>query len=106
MSRMRYLTLAITLLLPGDLPAAEHVIAQKNSAFSEAEIKIKPGDSIVFKNEDSVPHNVFSATKGFQFNSNVQLPNEAATIPFKQTGTIEVRCVIHPNMKLMVEVKK
>ena len=106
MARISYLALSITLLLPGDLLAAEHAISQKNSAFSEAELKIKPGDSIVFKNDDTVPHNVFSASKGFEFNSNVQLPGQYATVPFKRPGTIEVRCVIHPNMKLIVEVKK
>ena len=106
MAPINYLALSMTLLLAGDLAAAEHAITQKNSMFSEAEMKIKPGDSIVFKNDDTVPHNVFSASKAFQFNSNVQLPGQSATIPFKQPGSIEVRCVIHPNMKLMVEVKK
>ena len=106
MSQIAAFTLALAICLTGVAPAAEHVITQKNSAFSEAELKIKPGDTVIFKNDDTVPHNVFSASKAFPFNSNVQLPGESAPIPFKQAGSIEVRCVIHPNMKLMVEVKK
>jgi len=106
MSRIAYLTLTLTMFLAGDAPAAEHLITQKNTAFSAAEIKIKRGDAIVFKNEDIVPHNVFTAAKANQFNSNVQQPGESVTIPFKQEGTAELRCVMHPTMKLMVEVKK
>ena len=106
MSRMSYLVLSIIALLAGDLAAAEHAVVQKNSAFSIAEMKINPGDIIVFKNDDTVPHNVFSSSKAFQFSTNVQLPGNSATVTFKQPGTVEVRCVIHPGMKLMVEVKK
>jgi len=105
MSRMSYLVLSIIALLAGDLAAAEHAVIQKNSAFSIAEMKINPGDSIVFKNDDTVPHNVFSSSKAFQFSTNVQLPGNSATVTFKQPGTVEVRCVIHPAMKLVVDVK-
>jgi plastocyanin len=86
--------------------AAEHVIMQKNKAFSAANLSIQPGDSIVFKNDDDVTHNVFSNSTGFQFNLKMQAPGTSAGYTFKEAGKAEVRCVIHPQMKLMVDVNK
>src|SRR5205823_13979047 len=49
-----------------------HVITQKDKAFSVAELTAKSGDTIVFKNDDDVAHNVFSQTPGFEFNAKTQ----------------------------------
>jgi plastocyanin len=86
-------------------PAEEHVIVQKDRDFSQVEITIKRGDSIVFKNADEVTHNVFSASPGLEFDIRRQAPGGASTVPFEKPGTAEVRCSIHPKMKLMVTVK-
>jgi plastocyanin len=86
--------------------AAEHVVLQKDRTFSETELTIKPGDKIVFKNADEVTHNVFSSTKGMEFDIKRQEPGEATPITFDKEGTLEVRCAIHPRMKLMVNVKR
>ena len=97
---------AALLLLAARTEAAEHQVIQKNKSFSVAEITIKPGDTVVFKNEDDVVHNVFSVTKGVEFNSNIQSPGQTATFTFANEGRVEVRCVMHPTMKLVVNVKK
>jgi plastocyanin len=69
MQRVIYLTLMLGLLLPvSAVRAGEHVVQQKNKNFSAAELTLKPGDSIVFKNDDDVVHNVFANSKDFQFN--------------------------------------
>jgi plastocyanin len=94
------------LLLAGSVEAGEHVVVQKNHTFSPAEITIKPGESVVFKNEDDVVHNVFSVTKGVEFNLNIQQPGQSSSFTFPHEGKVEVRCVIHPTMKLVVNVKK
>lgn len=86
--------------------AAEHVILQKNKVFFPAEITVKPGDNVVFKNDDDVVHNAFSITKGFEFNLNMQIPGQSASFAFPQEGKIEVRCVMHPAMKVIINVKK
>jgi plastocyanin len=86
--------------------AAEHAVLQKNKLFSVAEITVKPGDTIVFKNDDDVAHNVFSSSAGFQFNLKMQPPGSSASFTFENEGKAEVRCVMHPTMKLMVDVKK
>jgi plastocyanin len=104
-TRLFGFTLA-ALLLAGSVRAADHVIAQKNNTFFPAEITIKPGESVVFKNDDDVVHNVFSVTKGVEFNLNIQQPGQSSSFTFPHEGKVEVRCVIHPTMKLVVNVKK
>jgi plastocyanin len=94
------------LLLTGTAEAGEHVVVQKNTAFYPGEITIKPGDAVVFKNEDGVVHNVFSVTKGVEFNLNIQQPGQSSSFTFPNEGRVEVRCVIHPAMKLVINVKK
>jgi plastocyanin len=96
---------AVTLVLAGDA-STEHVVNQQNKEFSVTEITIKPGDKIVFKNADEVTHNVFSNSKFNPFNIKVQQPGGSSTVELKDEGTTEVRCAIHPKMKLLVTVKK
>lgn len=90
--------------LPG--LAEERQISQKDRAFSQTEITIKPGDSIVFKNLDDVTHNVFSITPGMEFDLRRQAPGGSSRVPFNREGVAEVRCSIHPKMKLVVIVRK
>ena len=106
MSARLYVFAVALFLVAARAEAAEHVVVQKNKSFSVAEITIKPGDTIVFKNEDDVVHNVFSVTKGVEFNTNIQSPGQTATFTFPNEGKVEVRCVMHPTMKLVVNVKK
>src|ERR1700733_4407415 len=84
----------------------EQQINQKGRAFSQTEITIKPGDTIVFKNSDDVTHNVFSVSPGMEFDIRRQAPGASSTVPFGKEGVAEVRCSIHPKMKLIVTVKK
>ncbi len=86
--------------------AAERTIEQKNREFSQTEITIHPGDGVVFKNSDDVAHNVFSLSKGLEFDIRRQAPGGSSTVPFNNTGEAEVRCSIHPKMKLVVKVVK
>ena len=82
------------------------MVAQKGKAFSVAAITIKPGDEVVFKNDDDATHNVFSTTKGLEFNLKVQLPGSSSTQVFKTEGVAEVQCAFHPQMKLKITVAK
>lgn len=82
------------------------VVDQKDRKFSKTEVTIKPGDTITFTNSDEVAHNVFSVTPGLEFEIHRQAPNERSTIAFPKEGVVEVRCSIHPRMKMIVTVKK
>lgn len=84
----------------------ETKVTQKEREFSSTEITIKPGEKVVFQNDDEVTHNVFSTSKANAFTIKVQKPGESSTVDFTEEGTTEVRCAIHPKMKLTVTVKK
>jgi plastocyanin len=99
-------TIALAALSVLPLLAADHEITQQDRHFSQTEITIKVGDTISFKNDDEVTHNVFSATPGMEFDLHRQAPGASSTIPFGKVGDSEVDCSIHPRMKLMVHVTK
>ena len=85
--------------------AAQHVVVQKGKVFDVPEIAIKAGDSILFKNEDDVTHNVFSHTADMRFNVKKQEPGSEEAVTFDKTGSAKVRCVFHPTMKLTIKVQ-
>ena len=84
--------------------AADHAVAQKDKAFSTPAITVKAGDRITFTNADSITHNVYSVTKGYEFDLKTQAPGHSDTVPFPRAGNVEVECAIHPKMKLKVTV--
>lgn len=95
------------LVLTAVVFAKEHQIIQKDKAFNQKEIKIKVGDSIVFKNDEKdITHNVFSLGPVNEFELKSQKPGEASKVEFKKEGATEVECAIHTNMKLKVQVEK
>jgi plastocyanin len=65
--------------------AAERTISQKGKVFSESVVEIKKGETLVFLNDDNVPHNVLSTTSGHAFE-------------------IQVICAMHPSMKMSLKV--
>lgn len=84
----------------------KHVVTQKGKSFSVTELKVKVGDVVEFKNDDDVSHNVFSVSKIQPFNTKMQTPGSDAAVTFTNAGTVEVRCAIHPGMKLQIQVAK
>ena len=94
----------ISLAAPGLALGKDQVVTQKAKQFSVAEITIAAGDKLVFKNDDDTSHNVFSSADGSKFNLGIQKPGSESSQAFAAAGTYEVRCAIHPKMKLKVTV--
>jgi plastocyanin len=84
--------------------AANQVIHQQGRVFSSESVTIKKGGALTFVNDDSIPHNIMSATKGSEFNLGSQAPGMSTDVTFKETGDVQVICAIHPRMKMMVKV--
>lgn len=82
--------------------ADDHVIAQSGRAFHPGEITIAKGDTLTFTNKDDFIHQVY--VSGL-FDSDEKAPGQTLTENFPEAGTFEVRCHIHPKMKLVVHVK-
>jgi len=89
-----------------DAFAAEHVVSQKGKAFSMKKLSVKIGDSVKFLNEDPFSHNVFSLSDAKSFDLGSYGQGAAKSIVFDKSGTVEVECAVHPDMKLVVEVAK
>lgn len=96
----------LSLMMAASLSAADHTIEQKDRKFSQSQIEIHVGDKLIFTNSDEVTHNVYSATPGLEFEIKRQAPGGSSSVPFNKEGTVEVRCSIHPSMKLTVKVQK
>jgi plastocyanin len=101
-----YTLLALMTVFGVRLLAAQHVVSQKDKTFSSATLTVKPGDVVVFKNDDSITHNVFSTSKGLEFNTKAQAPGSSTEVTMGAEGTAEVSCAFHPKMKLTITVKK
>lgn len=84
--------------------AAEHVVSQKNKAFSVKKLKLKVGESIKFVNDDSFAHNVFSLSPTKSFDTGSFGSGQAKVVNFDKPGKVEVECAVHPDMHLDVEV--
>lgn len=68
--------------------------------YSFDELKIKEGDSVDFRNVDSVKHNVV-AEDLFNF---VQPHGSKDKHKFTKKGSYNIRCTIHPKMKIKIVV--
>jgi plastocyanin len=86
--------------------AEEHVVSQKGKEFSKTELTVKVGDTVVFTNDDDTSHNVFSKSDCCKFNLKIQSVGEKTSVKFEQEGIVEVRCALHPKMKIVITVKK
>ena len=104
MRQLTLLTIVITAGLSAGAFAATEVIHQQGRAFSAESVTIKKGEALTFLNDDTVPHNIMSASKGNEFNMGSQAPGAATDVTFKEAGDVQVICAIHPRMKMMVKV--
>jgi plastocyanin len=104
---MKKVFLAILLLTPATAFAADpaHTVVQKGRAFRPSEVTIGRGESLTFTNDDEFIHQIYSQGGGFSFDTDEKAPGENLTETFTAAGTFEVRCHIHPKMKLVVHVK-
>jgi plastocyanin len=103
MHRTRRLLLALLASGLAVLPAAAAtVVSQKGRTFRPGEINILRGETVTFTNEDSYIHQVY--VSGL-FESDERAPGENVNQVFTAAGTFQVRCRIHPTMKLTIRVR-
>jgi plastocyanin len=98
------LAILIRLSLPSSASAAEFLVGQKNTAFTQPEITIQKGDSIRFENNDPFFHNIYAASEVANFDLGSYPKGQSKTATFDKEGTVTVRCAIHPGMTLNVKV--
>lgn len=85
--------------------ATNHMVEQKGGAFAPGTLSVKLNDTVVFVNNDKVTHNVYSRSAGNEFRVSAQKPGEKTAIKFDSKGEIDVRCAMHPKMRLTINVE-
>jgi plastocyanin len=84
--------------------AAEHVVPQKDKAFSLATLNVKVGDKVSFRNDDGYAHNVFSLTDAMPFDLGAYAQGQTRSVTFTKAGKFEIECAIHPDMRMLINV--
>lgn len=85
--------------------ADEYTVSMKGKAFSPAALRIQPGDTIRFVNDDSVTHDIYSLTRGHLFTSGRRKPGKHAVFVFNRPGAFNViSAAQYDKMRLTVEV--
>jgi plastocyanin len=85
--------------------AAELRVTQKGQQFNPRTLTIKAGDEVVFVNDDTGTHNVFSESAANSFDLKAQRPGASTRVAFPKAGKVDVRCAIHPAMRMTIEVE-
>jgi len=104
MRRLAVFVLVISAGLSAGALAGNQMVHQQGRVFGPDSVTIKKGDALTFVNDDTIPHNIMSASKGNEFNLGSQGPGMSTDVTFKEAGDVQVICAIHPRMKMMVKV--
>jgi plastocyanin len=104
---MRNVIIGLSLFaLSAPVLSAEHLVSQKNNAFTVTNVKAKVGDEVSFKNDDAVSHNVFSLSDAASFDLGSYGQGASKKVKLEKPGKVEVECAIHPSMKMTIDVSK
>lgn len=74
-----------------------------NFKFGMTPLEIRVGTTVTWTNRDDVPHTVASATKLFK--SPALDTGESFSFTFKDAGTFDYYCSVHPRMTAKIIVK-
>ena len=108
MQKMSRVFVAVGMLVVssvGVVFGANQVIGQKGRLFRPGAITVKAGDTLTFQNDDAVTHHVYSSTQGQEFKLETVGPGKEASHTFSKKGRVDVRCGLHPGMRLVVTVE-
>jgi plastocyanin len=73
-----------------------------NFTFSPAELTVKVGTTVTWKNHDDIPHTVVSAGK---FRSKTLDTDDGYSFTFTAAGAYKYFCSLHPHMTGMIKVE-
>jgi amicyanin len=94
---------AATILLPGTAFAEDAAVQIHDFAFSPPNLTVKAGTTVTWRNKDDIPHTVASSTRVFK--SGAIDTDDSYSFTFKESGTYQYFCSLHPHMtgKIVVE---
>lgn len=90
---------AVVSLVPLDAPvpppAATGEIAQESQEFAPFVTVVQAGSRVVFPNNDTVQHHVYSLSKAKKFELPLYNPNQKESFVFDLSGLVTLGCNIH-----------
>jgi amicyanin len=97
------IALMALVVMNGNANAADAQVKIANFTFEPPVLTMKVGTTVTWVNDDDIPHLV--SEKDGKFRSSALDTNETFSQTFKDAGTIEYFCVLHPHMtgKIVVE---
>jgi plastocyanin len=107
-SRRLFLALGIAqVLAAGVLIAAARAadgtsVTIDNFTFSPQELSVPVGTTVIWKNNDDIPHTVVAADKSFK--SKALDTDDSYSFTFTTPGTYDYFCSLHPHMTAKVVV--
>ena len=82
---------------PNDLSPQRHVVEIRGMAFDPAVLEVRRGDTVVWINQDIVPHTA-TATGRSGWNTGPRLQGESGRYVPRRKGEDHYSCTLHPTM--------
>jgi plastocyanin len=87
---------------PGAARAADMMVMIDNFTFEPAQLTVKVGTTVTWKNRDDIPHTVVSAGK---FRSKAMDTDDSYSFTFTAAGDYPYFCSLHPHMTGTIKVE-
>lgn len=78
-------------------PVGADTVRIANLAYDPAELSVAAGATVVWTNDDAVPHTVTAADG--EFDSGIFDPGSSFSFTFDQPGEFSYQCLLHPQMQ-------
>ena len=101
-SGVRIAVAAALSLYLGTAHAEESKVTIDNFTFSPAQLVVKTGTTVTWKNQDDIPHTVVSAGK---FKSKALDTDDSYSFTFTAAGDYTYFCSLHPHMTGTIKVE-
>ena len=85
--------------------AAKRTVSMKDLRFHPATLSIRPGQTVTWRNDEAVDHNVV-ATKGAEFRSRAFGSGRTYRFTARRAGVVQYVCTLHPGMEGTLLVRK
>jgi plastocyanin len=83
--------------------AEEATVTIDNFTFAPAQLTVKAGTTVTWRNQDDIPHTVASSARLFK--SKALDTDDSFSFTFKDPGSYEYFCSLHPHMKATIVVE-
>ncbi len=105
--RLAAVAMSASVLAGGAGLAADPVVAvtQRDRAFTAGAVTVPVGGILRVDNDDEFVHQIYIDQPGMSYESDEQEPGKTVDVQFTKPGTFEMRCRIHPRMRLQVTVR-